>query len=142
MAYELAWEPRGVAITFSGQVSFADICNATIHYQSNSRFDDLQYVISDYLYITGCTANPAEMDYLWALDRAAGFSNPRIKHAVVATCPTVISLARHYISQATRAFPTEVFACLGDARDWLDVGANQLPQADVGLTPRYAGRTS
>lgn len=122
MAYELAWEPRGVALTFSGQVSFGDIWNATICYQGDSRFDDLHYVIADYLHVTGCDAAPTEMDYLWALDRAAGISNPKIKKAVITTHPAIIALAIHYKAQEIRAFPTEVFTHLDDARHWLDFG--------------------
>lgn len=139
MAYELSWEPRGVVLMFSGQVSSDDIRNATIDYQRDFRFDDLRYVIEDYLGITGCDANPAEMDYIWALDVAAGISNPKIRRAVIAACPTVIELRLRYMPQDARAFPTEVFASLGDARGWLDIGADQLLPPDAGLKQRYAG---
>jgi hypothetical protein len=123
MAYETTWDSRGVVLSFSGQVSFDDIWSATNGYQGDFRFDSLYYVIADYLRVTACNATLTEMDYLWALDRAAGLSNPRIKQAIVATCPTVISLARHYITQEIRAFPTEVFTQLDDARRWVDVGS-------------------
>lgn len=120
MAYELAWEPRGVALIFFGQVCSDDIWKATIGYQGDPRFDDLHYVIADYLRVTGCLANPAEIDYVWALDRAAGITNPKIKKAVIATHPAVIALENHYKAQEIRAFPTELFTQVEDARRWLD----------------------
>lgn len=121
MAYELAWEPRGVALTFSGQVSFADMRRAGTAYQGDFRFDLVRYVIADYSRISGCDATPAEMDYLWAVDQAARLSNPRIKLAIVATCPAVIGLAMRYMTRESRAFPAEVFSSLGDARRWLEL---------------------
>ncbi|MBI5108218.1 MAG: hypothetical protein HZA62_05680 [Rhodocyclales bacterium] len=122
MAYELAWEPRGVALIYSGLVSFDDIRNATIGYQGDSRFDDLHYVIADFLRVTGCNAKPTEIDYVWALDLAAGISNPKIKKAIITTHPGIIALAAHYKAQEIRAFPTEVFTQVDDARRWLDAG--------------------
>lgn len=134
MAYELAWEPRGVVLSFSGQVSFADLRDATIHYQGNYRFDDLQYVIADYLDISGHDGDHAELEFLWALDTAARISNPRIRQAIVATCPSVIELATRYMSQETQAFPTAVFASRDDARSWIAAAPGGPARLDANVS--------
>lgn len=141
MAYELAWEPHGVALRFSGQISFNDIRDASVGYQSDPRFDGLRYVIADYSDVSGCDAAPGEMDYLWAVDLAAGVSNPRIRQAYVATSPTVIALAMRYMTQEVCAFPTEVFSSLVDARRWLEAEARTaFPPS--GLSLLCANRSS
>ena len=62
MSYELAWEPRGFSLTFSGRISFDDIRNATIDHQSDFRFDRIRCVVADFTRITGCDATLSEVD--------------------------------------------------------------------------------
>ncbi len=133
MSYELAWEPLGVMLSFSGRISFDDIHNATVDYQGDSRFDHIRYVIADLSRISGCDVASTDMDYLWAIDRAAKISNPRIRQAVIAAQPEVIALVTHYKTQGTCAFPTEVFTSLDDARCWLGIGEAgwNRPQTDL-----------
>lgn len=119
MPYKLAWEPQGVLLCFSGQISIADIGSATVEYQGDSRFDFIRYVVADYSQITECNACPADIDEVWAVDLAAKLSNPAIMTVIVTTSPVIIRLANRYLAQDTPAFPVEIFASLGDARHWL-----------------------
>ena len=121
MSYELAWEPRGFALTFSGRISFDDIRNATIDHQSDVRFDRIRCVVADFTRITGCDATLSEVDRTWAIDLATGIPNPRIRKAISATFPEVVALVMHYKAQGIPACPTAVSSSLGDARHWLAV---------------------
>jgi len=110
MGYTLTWEPRDVVLRFSGRVTISDILNASNAYGRDKRYDELLYVIADYSQISGCDAQPADIDYVWAVDYGAKRSNNKIKKAIVSKDPDVVAMARRYATAPDPAFPVEVFA--------------------------------
>lgn len=120
MNYKLIWEPRGVLIQFSGEISINDIYKASIAYQGDFRYDDLSYVIADYSQITRCTARPEDIDNIWAIDTGAKLSNPSIKKAIVTTSDDVIQLASRYKNNQSSAFVVKVFPTQDEARAWIN----------------------
>ncbi|MCX7166297.1 MAG: hypothetical protein NTV11_08470 [Rhodocyclales bacterium] len=120
MSYQLAWEPCGVVLHFSEQITIRDILNASIEYEKDAQFDNLRYVIANYLQIEGCDVEPNQIDDIWAVDWGAKQSNGKIKKAIVTTSPKVIALAKRYSSASALAFPVKVFTTEADARAWLN----------------------
>lgn len=120
MNFELIWEPRGVVIRFFGKISIKEIQEASVAYQSDWRFDGLLYVIADYTEIESCDARPNEIEYVWAIDSGAKYSNHKIRKAIVTTTHEVIQLATHYKNRHGKAFEVEIFPTQADARTWLN----------------------
>lgn len=119
MSYRLDWEKRGVIKHFFDDVTARDMVDSVIEVESDSRFDELRYVINDFLDITGCSAGVPEIEEVSVMDRGAAATNHRIRIAVVTTHPTVIELATLYANSPINAYPTKIFATREEARAWL-----------------------
>ena len=49
MSYEILWETKGVVKRFFGHVTSNELFQAGVDLQGNVRFDQLKYVINDFL---------------------------------------------------------------------------------------------
>lgn len=120
MGYETRWEPpRGVVKRFFGYVSNKELLQSVIDTESDPRFDDLRFVINDFLDVRNISVSRNDVEYISAVDRAAAATNPNIRIAVVANRPEIIALADQYANSPMNAYPTRVFATLVEARAWL-----------------------
>jgi len=119
MSYEIIWERRGVVKRFFGYVTNHELMQAVLDTEGDTRFDELQYVINDFVDCTGCSISSEVVDEISAIDVAAAMTNSAIRIAIVATHPDIISAAKQYASSPSNAYPTRIFASLADARDWL-----------------------
>lgn len=120
MSYEIIWEPRGVVKRYFGHVTSADMVQSVTDVEGNPRFDDLRYVINDFLAIDDISSSQKDVDDISVLDKGASFTNPQIRIAVVTTSPDVTALATAYAESSMNAYPTKIFASLSEARSWLD----------------------
>jgi hypothetical protein len=121
LSYEIIWEARGVVKRFLGHVTSHDMLQSVVETEMNVRFDDLRYVINDFLGITGISSLPQDVEEISVIDKGASMSNSRIHIAVVATSPEVIALASDYANSPLNVYPTRIFSSLGEARSWLGV---------------------
>ncbi len=119
MSYELNWEPRGVVKRFFGLVTSKELLNSSEKTEADLRFDDLRYVINDFLACTEFTTDPGVLEELAAIDSAAAMINPGIKIAVVTTSDTLIAVALQYADSPLNTFPTRIFSTLDEARAWI-----------------------
>jgi hypothetical protein len=119
VSYELLWRPKGVVKRFHGQVTGAEVLRSIEEVEGDYRFDELHYVVDDFLDIDGISASSDDIEVFAAIDRSAARVNPRIKIAIVATEPKVVELARQYANSPLNAYPTRIFATRGEADAWL-----------------------
>lgn len=120
MGYEIVWEPGGVVKHFVGYVSGDELMKAGLDTECDQRFDQLSYVINDFLACDGFAVSPGTVDEISAIDNAAAFSNPRIRIAVVATMPEIVAAAEQYAASPMNAYVTRIFSSTADARTWLE----------------------
>lgn len=92
---------------------------SVIDTESDPRFDDLRFVINDFLDVQNISISSDDVEYISAVDRAAAVTNSNIRIAVVANRPEIIALADQYANSPMNAYPTRVFATLAEARAWL-----------------------
>jgi hypothetical protein len=111
LSYEIIWEPRGVVKRFFGHVTSHDMLQSVVETEMNVRFDDLRYVINDFLDITGISSLPQDVEEISVIDKGASMSNSRIH----------IALASDYANSPLNVYPTRIFSSLGEARSWLGV---------------------
>lgn len=122
MAFEIAWEPRGVCKRFFGYVTDEELLQGLIKVESDHRFDTLRFVINDFLGVEGFAVTEDSVSLLAAIDKAAALSNPNIVIAVVATDAQVQALARLYAGSPMNVYPTEIFPGVAEARSWISAG--------------------
>lgn len=120
MNYEIIWEsPQSVVKRHFGHLTNDDVLAANIEIEADPRFDSLRYVINDFLGCSGATVSAPEVEEVCAIDRSAAITNPKIKIAMVATCPEIVAAANAYASHGLTLYQTRVFCCMADARAWL-----------------------
>jgi hypothetical protein len=123
MSYELIWEPRGVVKRFFGHVDGNEVLRATTETEVDPRFDDLRFVINDFLACTGFAFPADAVEEMAAIDGAIAQINSKIKIAIVATLPDVIAAADAYATDPLTSYPTRTFSTIEDARRWLGLPA-------------------
>ncbi|CAG0950374.1 hypothetical protein RHDC4_00041 [Rhodocyclaceae bacterium] len=119
MPFEIQWEPRGAYKRFHGFVAMDDLIQAAQRVEGDPRFDDIRYVINDFLAIEGHGVTDIQVRMLAAMDSGAAFTNPNIRIAVVTDRDEVRALVGIYTAPPLNAYPTETFSTLAQARDWL-----------------------
>ena len=119
MSYEIIWESGGVIKRFFGHVDDVELMQAVVETEGSPRFDELRYVINDFLEVTGVSAGTGHVDEIAAIDQAASISNRNIRIAVVATHPEILALADHYARSPMNVYPTRIFSTMAEGRAWL-----------------------
>lgn len=120
MAYELTWEKQtGVVKRFDGYVTADEIARATVETQGDMRFDDLRYVINDFLACTEYVDDIKVIDEIAATDGAASLYNKKLVVAIVTTMPEIKRAAERYAKSSFHPNPASIFTTLADARGWI-----------------------
>ncbi len=130
MSYEIIWESHGAVKRFLGHVNSFELIQSVIDVERDARFDDLHYVINDFLGCTRFSIHDRVVEDMAVMDKGASFSNPDIKIAVVVTSPQIIAAAREYVNSELNVYPTRIFATEGEARAWLGTSV-QASNSDV-----------
>lgn len=121
MSYEIIWEPRGAVKRFFGRVTSHDMLQSVVDTESDARFDDLRYVINDFLDIEELDLANIDIQEIAAIDGAAAKSNPRITIAVVTIHDEIVALTNQYAGSPFNAYPIKAFSTSAEARSWLGV---------------------
>lgn len=119
MPYTLVWEPRGVIKHFFGHVTSNELLRAGTDTEGDARFDNLRFVINNFLDCTGFSISSDVVDEIAAIDEAASTINKSIRIAVVAKEPAVIDAATQYANSPMNVYPTRIFSTMEEARTWL-----------------------
>lgn len=119
MPFEIHWEPRGACKRFHGFVTMDDLLHSVHCVEGDCRFDDVRYVINDFLAIEGHDVSETQVRMLAAIDNGAAHTNPNIRIAVVTDRDEVRMLARVYAAPPLGPYPTAVFSSMDEARRWV-----------------------
>jgi hypothetical protein len=119
MGYEIVWQSRGVIKRYFGHVTSAELLQAVVDTESDGRFDDLRWVINDFLDATSFEVDEQVIQDIAVADKGASMSNVDIKVAIVATAPDIVAAGNQYANSPLNAYPTRIFATLAAARAWL-----------------------
>ena len=128
MSYRLYWQPRGLVRHFSGEVTAAEMLAAVNAAAADPRFDDLRYIVDDYLDCTGNVANAVEMEEVLAIENAARSFNRRLRIAIIADQPDVARLMDCYIHGLPEKIPHKLFSTRDAAMAWLNSPAWPSPE--------------
>lgn len=119
MPFDISWEPEGVVRRHWGNVTVAERRQSLEAICNDPRFDELHYVISDYLGAQHYEFVPEATEETVALHIAPIRTNPNIVIAGVATHPNALAGIRHFIAQGVITQPYEAFETVEAARAWI-----------------------
>lgn len=120
MAYVNRWESGGVCKVFAGNVNGQQVLDSITEVEADDRFDQIHFVINDFLDVSSVSATEKEIARIAAIDRAASLSNPSLRIAIVTTSDEIRELASLYSKfMAGSAYETALFDTLKAARDWV-----------------------
>ncbi len=116
MPFELAWEPRGVVVTYSGLLVADEILECHRRIAADLRFDDLRFAIVDTLPVRSVSLSREDVEQIDAFLQGPAVTNANIRVAFAATHPDVLRALSFYGSLADRAFQEVVCASVPAAR--------------------------
>ncbi len=119
MSYTLSWEANGVVKLFTGRTSDLEVLASIVEIESDPRFENIRWVINDFLRCTGFEVSKDGVDLMAATDKAASVSNANVKVAVIATDRELVGMAKHYADSPMNVYPTQIFSNRADAHAWL-----------------------
>lgn len=125
MAYHIYWEPAGVYRRYSGHTSFEELVVSVLAVENDPRFDEIRYVINDFLASEQVSFTPEGICELSAVDGAAERSNPNIRIAIVADRPAIRAAGEAYIAAGLNTYETRLFDTLPEARRWAEENLHQ-----------------
>lgn len=118
---EHLWEEHGLIRWHHGVVSLKEIAESDLKVQADPRFDEIHYLIDDFLDCSNVTDIDMELvDELAAIAAVAVRFPARFRHAVVAGSPLVRKLADDFASAGFISYPVRKFDRMTDARAWAE----------------------
>jgi hypothetical protein len=122
MPNQIIWEEKGVISHYRGLFSPELHVEGLGKLFGDSRIDDINYIIGDYLEVSRVLLTAVNIDYPVAMTTGASSYLKDIKVALVATDQKIIKLCEHFIklsSQVNPTWETRLFGGIQSARDWV-----------------------
>lgn len=114
------WEPKGLVRCFHGVVSLKQVARSDEEVQSSPVFDDLRYLIDDFLdCVNVVDIDPATIHELAAIAAVAVRRPGQFRHAVVSRLREVEDLAKSFADSGFATYLVRHFEQLDDARRWV-----------------------
>jgi hypothetical protein len=120
MPYRIRWEGHGVYRRFFGVVTRADFHGACEEMCADVRYEDIRYIISDYLEArVAPDLGEQDLKAFAKLERRRYCDNPDIVQAMVAMDPKIVAYLRYYESLGVSPCCVQDFSTVEDARHWI-----------------------
>lgn len=120
MPYKIEWNAETVIWTYTGRLTGEELLQSNMDIYGDERFDDLRYQIVDLRAVDEFVVDEHHMRKIAHLDRAAAYTNPRIRVAVVTSDQKGESMTDTYIEQSPEAhWPTQTFYDFDQAIRWV-----------------------
>jgi hypothetical protein len=121
MACEFSWETSGVVKTFSGFVTGIEFIGSAEAVAADPRFDDLLFIINDFLAIDGHSIDMEAYLQVAASRLGSARTNPNFRVAFIASGDVARDLAAAVEPvQLSAPFDPQLFVSVQEAREWLD----------------------
>lgn len=119
MAYQTLWERHGICLRYSGQSTAQEVAQHIEAFQADSRFDEVNYIIHDFMECTGLAFSAWEIEELAAKDAAAALSKRKHRVAIVADSADVQAMVQVYVATGFHAEnKVRLFSDMAAARHW------------------------
>ena len=120
MPCRIRWEGHGVYRRFYGVITLAEFREANREMRSDVRYEGIRYIISDYLEAQAAPdITERDLKAYAERERLYFLSSPDTVHAILATDPKTVALARYYESLGVSPYCVADFTTVADARGWI-----------------------
>lgn len=119
MPFEIVWEPLGVYKRYWGVVTVSEFIDSSAKLHGDRRFDSIRYVINDYLGVEGHDVSEEAIAGIAAISLRGQVANANIRIGLVTTDSRIKELAWEFSSRTLASYPTQLFATVAEARDWI-----------------------
>ncbi len=120
MSYQIEWNANTVIWTYTGRLTGEELLQSNMEIYGDERFDNLRYQIVDLRAVEAFVVDDHHMRKIAHLDRAAAYTNPKIRVAVVTRDQTGESMTDTYIAQSPEShWPTQTFYDFDEAARWV-----------------------
>lgn len=120
MPYTIKYEPNGVYVAFTGQISFKEILQATYEFWQQPDFERMDYEIFDYLDVTSLEISEYDAVEMAVRDDVASKITRRSQIAIVTTLPAIIEQTDIYRrTLKDKSVEVLVTDTVDDARKWI-----------------------
>lgn len=120
MPYKIEWNANTVIWTYSGRLTGEELLQSNMEIYGDERFDNLRYQIVDLRAVESFIVDDHHMRKIAHLDRAAAYSNPRIRVAVVTKDQQGVHMNDTYSAQAPDShWETRTFEDFDEAARWV-----------------------
>jgi hypothetical protein len=120
MPCRIRWEGHGVYRRFFGTITLAEFRETNREMRTDVRHEGIRYIISDYLDAQAAPEiTERDLKAYAELERLYFLSSPDTVHAIVATDPRTVVLARYYESLGVSPYCVADFTSVADARGWI-----------------------
>lgn len=120
MSHKLIWEPKGVYWRYYGKITGLEVLEATMLAYGDSRFDELEYKLVNFLDIESIDMSESEVHAIATQHKAAERHNPYIKNAIVLKSKSNKLATKFAALFSDSRWDVQVFDNLDAASDWLD----------------------
>ena len=121
MAHANTWEPNGLYRLFTGEVSGEEIFMSNIEHHSDNRFKDINYVINNFLEVTGHSIEMGHTEIFASTDEIISRTKHQLKIALVVPEGPMLDLAKNYCElMRQQVFDCDIFHSLESARHWVN----------------------
>ena len=120
MSYKIQWEPKGVLLDYSGSVDIDDFDNAYVELMESNKFDELRYIINNFLDINAIEFDLDDIDKRVHFMKAMEKSNDSISFVTVSNNQDVLAFAGIIeVGLLESSWSCELFSSIGETREWI-----------------------
>ena len=120
MSYKNNWEDNGLHRKFTGKITGQEILESNLSIQVNPRFDQIKYVLNDFLSITEFEITTDDVNIISTIDNVAAISKKSLKIAIVADNTDLLKWINEYLKMMQGSpYATAVFSTSDDALKWV-----------------------
>jgi hypothetical protein len=123
MPHTIDWFSDHTEVVFSGQVTYQELRDTGASHYSDSRFDDIKFVILDFTSADLTQITPDKTTVLASIDSTAVAYNSSLKLAFVISDEYQRSLCEKYIKDSIgfrSSWAHRIFFDIEEARQWCD----------------------
>lgn len=119
MGFKIKWINNNVKVTYTGVVDFGTLEKVNNLIIRDSRFDNIDYTISDFLNADENKLSDKDVKIMALLNKNASVWNKKIKMALVFSDLSMMPLAEKYKETMQGSnWPVQFFDNLADAEKW------------------------
>lgn len=122
MSYKIEWRDNCVLIKYNGDLNIADLFKLSGLIIGDSRYDSLNYVISDFLKVTSLNLSKGDINEMSTLHVIPSIWNPNLKFSIVSNNRDIQEMVIRYIDlMKSNEWEIKLFDNFEESLEWCTI---------------------